>query len=265
METKKYGKLPPPKNDVIAYNKKRRELYLEGIDYLFGKNGQDKNVKKAYHLIKQSADMNYAYAKNAIGSFYLTGQIVDRDFAKAFRIYIKMANRLNPKAAYNLGKIYKDGLHVPQDLEKAKYYYNKSVAYAVREYLQGEELGLRFLKEAFRFSEEKINEVFEIYHNNPICEFCHGLVPVENDFAYFRLNIRWIRKTLFNTDDSINFSRGEPVLKNGYCWALCEHLYVDPIRQALKDNIISQAEVALLHERDDMMAAIKIFIKSELN
>ena len=42
METKKYGKLPPPKNDVIAYNKKRRELYLEGIDYLFGKNGQEK-------------------------------------------------------------------------------------------------------------------------------------------------------------------------------------------------------------------------------
>lgn len=266
MEQKKYGKLPPPKDDVVAWNAKRRELYIEGIKYLYGQGGKDENVETAYQLIKQSADMNYSYAISAIGSFYLTGQVVAQDYDKAQKIFLEMYARLNPNAAYNLGVIYVKGLGVKVDLEKAEKYYYTARAFAAREVCRGEELlGLRVLIDALGLPNNIIFHAIKTYSDNPICEFCHGVVSYENDKAYFRNDaISFeLRSKLFNAIDNRKYSRGEPVLKNGYCCCVCEHLFVDPIREALEAQAISKEEVDLLHMRDDMINAIKIFKNSD--
>ena len=71
-------------------------------------------------MIKQSADMNFSYALNAIGSFYNKGLIVPQDYQKALTIYQEMYERLNPNAAYNLGSAYKKRYGVPSVVEMAK-------------------------------------------------------------------------------------------------------------------------------------------------
>lgn len=206
----KYARLPPPKVDVVAYNAKRRELYLQGIDYLYGKNGKDKNVETAYQLITQSADMNYPYAISAIGSFYAHGLIVDKDYGKALKIYTEMFNRLNPNAAYNIGILYQKGWGVDIDLDKAAWYFSASAAFAARELCQGEELGMRILKESF--SEINVNEAVRKYQDSPICEFCHGLVPYENEKDYFRNRILSfsLREKLFHAIEKKNLAAANP-------------------------------------------------------
>jgi hypothetical protein len=264
MHFQKFEKLPPAQEDLPAYNKKRRQLYLDGHDYFFGRNGKEKNAEKSYQLIKQSADMNFSYALNAIGSFYNKGLIVPQDYQKALTIYQEMYERLNPIATYNLGLAYKKGYGVPVDVEMAKKYFVKSIVFAIREILRGEELGRRLFEEVFSVLEQKLDEYIAIYLKAPLCEFCHGIVPQENKRELFKDPhiLREVEGGLLEAIENNQFGRCEPVLKNGYCCYNCEQHYVEPIRKALANGSISQEEVDLLEHRDDLIAALEKILKT---
>jgi len=265
MDIKKYGKLPSAQYDVLAYNKKRRALYLKGIDYFYGRNGRAANDETAYQLIKRSADMNDPYAIASTGSFYLSGKIVAQDYSAALKIYEEMYERLNPNAAYNVGIMHKKGLGTEIDFEMAKKCFADSLAFAAREACRNDELGFRFFREAFNLSPQLIAGIIALYLEKPICELCHGVVPNENVAALSEKDepLVFLKKELLQVIDKKDYKRGKPVINIGFCCFRCEQLYVKPIREAIENGSVSKEEVALLEHRDDLIDALNTFFQMD--
>ncbi|MDY0345952.1 MAG: tetratricopeptide repeat protein [Bacilli bacterium] len=264
MEQNKYGKLPSSKNNpTVQFHKKREELYLEGLDYLNGKNGKDKNPEIAYKLIKQSADMDYAYAINAIGSFYYKGLVVKQSYDKARELYLAMRERLNPKAAYNLMVIYRRGMGVEANKETAQEYFQDAVRFACREIFQGRIEGMNILKNDLKMSDGQIRLQMYVYKINPICEFCHGPVQrinlwssIDDDTLSSELSDR-----LLESARLYEFDTCDPLMEDGFCCGLCNEKYMVPIKKAYFEGVLSTKEMAVLRNRDDMVNAIQIFLK----
>lgn len=262
MKTKEFGILPPPKVDVVSYNKKRRELYLEGIDYLWGKNGKEENKEKAYELIKQSAEMNYSYAINAIGSFHYKGLVVEQDYQKAFSLYKSMYERLNPNAAFNLSKMYARGEFVNQNGVISRFYFYRAISFSCREILKGETIARQALQEELKLQYNQVDNVIRTYLKKPICEFCQSDIPAKN-FSDLINNLdqyAHLEKKLENCIITDRYYISAPLVENGYCCCACHDTYVEPIKKALADGIIAQEEVEALGKRDDMLEALHAFL-----
>lgn len=87
-------------------------LYREGL-------GVEKNQKKAFEYIMNSAKKEFAPAEFNVGRFYMIGLGCDIDFDKAIYWLTKASNNGNGRAAYALGYMYFKGFGVKQDYKKA--------------------------------------------------------------------------------------------------------------------------------------------------
>ena len=60
-----------------------KELFNQGLDFYFGRNGKEQNYKEAVGYFKKAADGGYATAQFFWGSCYLQGNGVSKDQEKA--------------------------------------------------------------------------------------------------------------------------------------------------------------------------------------
>jgi hypothetical protein len=89
--------------------------------------GQD--VFGALQVFRAFAEEGRAENQYVLGSWYIAGIGVPKDYAKASEWFRKAAVQGNPNAAYSLGTLYARGLGVPQDLAQAEYWYQKAADY----------------------------------------------------------------------------------------------------------------------------------------
>ncbi|MGB5866253.1 MAG: hypothetical protein WBG69_00110 [Arcobacteraceae bacterium] len=79
------------------------------------------DYKKAFEYFKKA--LPYSDAFNMLGIFYENGHEVTQDYAKAIEYYEQSNTDISN---YNLGQIYEKGIVAPKDIEKAKYWYQRS-------------------------------------------------------------------------------------------------------------------------------------------
>ena len=109
--------------------------FWHGI-YLYASNrlsGCYSITPEIFSLWKNSAEQGFAVAQNSLGVDYTTGQGVPQDYEKAVFWYTKAAEQGIAAAQNNLGICYNKGQGVPQDYEKAVFWYTKAAeqGYAV--------------------------------------------------------------------------------------------------------------------------------------
>ena len=83
-------------------------------------------TKKAFEDICQSAQIGDAVAQNKLGACFEKGDMVPKNYDKAFYWYRKSAEQGNSLGQYNLGRCYNFGYGVEKDLKEAAYWYQKS-------------------------------------------------------------------------------------------------------------------------------------------
>ena len=90
-----------------------------GDTLLHGRNGVEKNLSKAYELfMKASARGNY-WADNQLGSMYRYGLYVGKNLSEAFRYFQFAAGKGNPPAQANLADLYRLGEGTPKNPDLA--------------------------------------------------------------------------------------------------------------------------------------------------
>ena len=72
------------------------------------------------------AEQGHAISQFNLGVAYELGKGVPQDHEKAFYWYSKSAEQGDPPAQYNLGLMYQEGKSVPQDYKKAVYWHTKA-------------------------------------------------------------------------------------------------------------------------------------------
>lgn len=96
--------------------------YFVGCMYEDGTNGVEKNPYHALHYYEKSVE-GYGYVEGylAVARLLYHGDVVSRDYEKAFRYYEHVASHSdNPVALFMLGRIYQDGTGAARDLAKAR-------------------------------------------------------------------------------------------------------------------------------------------------
>lgn len=93
------------------------EYYL-GLIYYKGK-GVNVDFKKAYKSFLRAADRGYAPAQNSLGVMFDNGQGVIQNFRTAFSWYLKAASRGHVVAQYNIGNMFYKGRGVIHDYKQA--------------------------------------------------------------------------------------------------------------------------------------------------
>lgn len=84
-------------------------------------------ARKAFDIYQKGAETTGDWIlKCAIADFYLRGDVVEKDTAKALKIYQDGVANGNGYAYYKMGKRYLYGKYVEKDLEKAKSYFEKA-------------------------------------------------------------------------------------------------------------------------------------------
>jgi TPR repeat protein len=84
------------------------------------------NAKNALDLYRMAAQNNAAEAFFAVGRFYETGTVVDKDPEKAFALYIRAANAGVLAAMNQLAGLYANGAGVTQDIIAAGGWYKRA-------------------------------------------------------------------------------------------------------------------------------------------
>ncbi len=96
-----------------------------GTYYLNGV-GVDKDYEKAIYWYQQAAGQELADAQYNIGICYLNGFGVGTDYEQAAYWFQKAADQEHTIAEYNMGYFCENGMGVAQDYERAAYWYRKA-------------------------------------------------------------------------------------------------------------------------------------------
>jgi len=123
-------------------------MYYRGI-------GISKDKNKARLLIEKAAQQEHDKAQHRIAMIYA---LDDEDFVTSLNWLEKSAQKNNVEAQYNLGVFYERGYGVPEDLKKAKEWFQLAAD-------QGLELAIKKVKEL----NEKESEI-DLVYNNEITE-----------------------------------------------------------------------------------------------
>ena len=78
------------------------------------------DTDKAYEWLKKAADQGFAKAQGTLGSMYLTGNGVEKNYHEAFVFFDKASQQNDPQAQMALGYMYLKGKGVEKNLIKAK-------------------------------------------------------------------------------------------------------------------------------------------------
>ena len=126
------------KSDFVDANKtmlmgisSAKEMYDLGYEYENGLNKRFVSLPKAYAYYKAAADKDYAKAFVKMGDIFTSKYYPFKDKAKSDKYYQKAFKVFNQKtnndgeACYEVGKMYKNGLGIDQDEEKAKEFFKQ--------------------------------------------------------------------------------------------------------------------------------------------
>lgn len=102
-------------------------FYRSGVKNLTEDSSSD-NLKTAFTILKQSADLGHAQAQNHVGYFYEMGLGVQRDPYWAYVYYKKSASQGDAQAQNNLGSLYERGMGINQNYQLATHFYALSEA-----------------------------------------------------------------------------------------------------------------------------------------
>ena len=86
---------------------------------------EENNERFTMEDLEAIANNNDPDAQCAMGDFY-NSDFSETNFDKAFHWYNKAANLNNPKAQWNMGSFYGLGVAVNKDLDKSRYWFEKS-------------------------------------------------------------------------------------------------------------------------------------------
>ena len=86
-----------------------------------------KDYAKAFPILQKAAQKGNKKAQYRLGRCYAKGKGVDKDKNEAFRWYSKSADQDYGKAQYQLGKCYLKGKGVQADEKKARKWLNKAI------------------------------------------------------------------------------------------------------------------------------------------
>ena len=141
-----------------------------GVELYKGLNIQ-KNIEKALYYANLSADLNNSRAQRSLGIHYAFKR---PDINKALYYLSLSANQNNAEALYNIGDIYFEGLLLPKDIGKAKYYYDRCGQ--CKDYLVLVWLGFHYIKPNKIIDKNKSIYYFELASrlHNPISQYILG-------------------------------------------------------------------------------------------
>lgn len=117
-------------------------LYDEAVKYYSG-DGAEKNFEKAFGLFMQAAEKNHLDAQCNVGACYKRGAGVQKNNEKAVEWYLKAASQGFAPAQYLLAACYERGEGAPKSYKDAKHWYKTAISLGYKE----AESGLRLLEE----------------------------------------------------------------------------------------------------------------------
>ena len=82
-------------------------------------NKEQPDLKKAFEFLRKSAAQNNYEALYAIGTWYLHGRLVKKNFSLAIKYFLKSAEGNNSNAYYDLAICYEKGVSGKKDLKSA--------------------------------------------------------------------------------------------------------------------------------------------------
>lgn len=97
--------------------------YALGTWYLFGKHVR-KNYRTAAEYLQRAADKNYASAAHDLAISYEKGAGVPKDKHEAFRLYMKAARLGDRQAAYEVGRCFYWGIGTAKDRSVAEVWFD---------------------------------------------------------------------------------------------------------------------------------------------
>lgn len=112
---------------LMAQDKNLTAKYLSGYAY---KNGIifNKDMKKAFLLIKEAADEGYDEAQYILSDFYINGSAVSKNYARAVEYLQKASQQGYPQATMQLADILSLGEIYPQNIKQAYILYNTAAS-----------------------------------------------------------------------------------------------------------------------------------------
>lgn len=118
-------------DEVLALLKKADELgnaeaaYAIGTWYLFGKHVR-KNFRTAVEHLQRAAARGWPNAAFDLAVCYEKGAGVPKDKAEAFTLYMKAARRGDPQAAYEVGRCFYWGIGTTKNVRAAEVWFEGS-------------------------------------------------------------------------------------------------------------------------------------------
>ena len=104
--------------------------YRIGKCYAQG-HGTERDYAEAARWFRQAVEENSPFAAYALGGQYLRGQGVEQSDTEAYDLFYKAAvhpKQPSPYAQYQLGKMCRDGIGTPQDLEASQSWFRQAYA-----------------------------------------------------------------------------------------------------------------------------------------
>ncbi len=103
------------------------EYYISiGDDYTHENGYHNKSFDKANMWFQRALRKGIDYAYACLGMVYYEGDIVERDYKKAYELFIQ-SGEVESMPLYYLGQMYEYGFYVQQDMDKALEYYHRIV------------------------------------------------------------------------------------------------------------------------------------------
>ncbi|MEN8118097.1 MAG: T9SS type A sorting domain-containing protein [Bacteroidota bacterium] len=102
------------------------KLVTEGVNYLSGAKGYEKDYELAFSLFEQAALENEPIAQFFLGKMFEQGLGVEKNLQKAIKYFQISADNDNNASLLELGKVYKNGNGVKQNFKNAVRYFKKS-------------------------------------------------------------------------------------------------------------------------------------------
>ena len=96
-----------------------RAQYQEAKQCLADADADSEKLPQAIRLLERAAERGNPFAQYQLGKLYLTGEDISESTEKAVSCLTASAEQNNPYAQYALGKLYLLGKHIPRDKETA--------------------------------------------------------------------------------------------------------------------------------------------------
>ena len=104
---------------ALAQSTSPDALYERGMDAITGV-GPSRNDVAGIDYFRRSADLGYGPAQLALGYYYETGTMIERDPGHALDLYKKAAQQGDPLAGWLAGRLYFVGSTVGRDFDAAQ-------------------------------------------------------------------------------------------------------------------------------------------------